>query len=377
MKKLSALFLIIACSLTAFSKDVPNLIPFRKGDRWGYCDMSKNIVIECRYDDARPFHNSRAAVKLQGAYFFINTTGERVSGFYDEVEDFQEGCNVGRVKKDNYWMLIDRFGNELIDPTFLYIREFNHNCAWSVDSSSRKWILIDENGNTLNSFFYDCINDFEGKKTIAGIYENGKTQYEILKNNGQLFKSLQNKYDFVDGYSNGLAVARRTDSTYCYLGKSGKIKIDSKFKNALSFSEGIAVVVDSNWKTQAINKKGKVLFKIQYSSFYDAQYKCKRLSVYKGDKTGVIDDKGNLIIDFLYDAAMVSDGIIAVKSDEKWKFLDINGRPINEMLFDENREENSWVSYDVGYEFDGGLCRVIYNGKPGYMDRKGNTYLQD
>ena len=35
--------------------DLPKLIPYRKGDKWGFCDRNKKIVVECVYDWARPF----------------------------------------------------------------------------------------------------------------------------------------------------------------------------------------------------------------------------------------------------------------------------------------------------------------------------------
>lgn len=30
---------------------LPDLIPYRKGDKWGFCNRKKEIVIECVYDE--------------------------------------------------------------------------------------------------------------------------------------------------------------------------------------------------------------------------------------------------------------------------------------------------------------------------------------
>lgn len=42
------------------------LIPYRKGDKWGYCTPDKKIVIPCEYDDAWKFHKGLAMVKKDG-----------------------------------------------------------------------------------------------------------------------------------------------------------------------------------------------------------------------------------------------------------------------------------------------------------------------
>lgn len=382
MKRLFIVALLIGFLQATFASSLPTLIPYRAGDyKWGFCNSKKEIVIPIQFDDARPFYNGRAAVlgkvDERHGWFFINNNGNRISDLYEEVEDFQEDCSIVRAKKNGFWCLLDINCKGLISPTYLYIREFHRGCAWAVDSSSRKWILISETGKALSSL-YDYINDFDYKRTIVGVYNNGNTDYKILKHNGQMFKSLKNKFEFVACYSDGLAVVRRNNSMYSYLGKNGKLTIDLKFKNALGFSNGIAIVVNEDGKTQAINKRGKILFDIPYFTCYDAKYMDKRLPVFKDNKLSVIDDECNLISSFLYDAIIVSDGVIAVKSGEKWGFADINGHLFTKIIFDENRQSNNWVSYDVGYTFDGGLCRVFIDGKvAGYIDTRGNTYWDE
>ena len=52
------------------------LIPYRKKDKWGFCDRDKNLVIQPIYDDAYPFSEGLARVKLnhkRGGY--IDTKG--------------------------------------------------------------------------------------------------------------------------------------------------------------------------------------------------------------------------------------------------------------------------------------------------------------
>ena len=40
----------------------PQLIPYRKKEKWGFCDKFKNIKIDCIYDGALPFVDKIAVI---------------------------------------------------------------------------------------------------------------------------------------------------------------------------------------------------------------------------------------------------------------------------------------------------------------------------
>ncbi len=65
------------------------LVPYRKGDKWGYCRLNKSVVIAPKYDDASPFseyddekdrYSSRATAEVikDGKEIYINTAGKVV-----------------------------------------------------------------------------------------------------------------------------------------------------------------------------------------------------------------------------------------------------------------------------------------------------------
>jgi hypothetical protein len=54
---------------------IATLIPYRKGDKWGYCDRNKKIVIPIQYDGAMPFNEGLARVKVKGKWGYIDTKG--------------------------------------------------------------------------------------------------------------------------------------------------------------------------------------------------------------------------------------------------------------------------------------------------------------
>ena len=84
------------------STEAPELIPFRKDNKWGFCDKNKKIVIPLKYDAVYPFWEGLAAVNIGaesyeggavsgGKWGFIDKTGKEVIPLkYDCVFSFVE-----------------------------------------------------------------------------------------------------------------------------------------------------------------------------------------------------------------------------------------------------------------------------------------------
>ncbi len=97
----------------------------KRGDKYGYADESGKVVIEARFDDATPFSEGLAAVRVggpeDGKWGYIDGTGDFViepqfagASFFSEglaavtTDDFFDG-------KQGY---IDRHGTIVIEPRF-------------------------------------------------------------------------------------------------------------------------------------------------------------------------------------------------------------------------------------------------------------------
>lgn len=86
MKKICWLTFLLLCASAAEAR-LPELIPFRKGNLWGYSDSTKEIIIEPQYEHAEFFEFGRAVVKKNGKFGVIDTHGKTiVSCFYRELK---------------------------------------------------------------------------------------------------------------------------------------------------------------------------------------------------------------------------------------------------------------------------------------------------
>lgn len=133
------LFILFALLMAgdAFAR-LPDLIPYRKGNFWGYCDSTKRIVIEPQWEYTSPFRGATAVVKKNGLYGLIDRTGKATTAYiYNSLEeDSRNGKRIATSgKKRKNTGLIDEHGKEIIP--FQYSRIY-----WESD----KYLRVHDGG---------------------------------------------------------------------------------------------------------------------------------------------------------------------------------------------------------------------------------------
>lgn len=110
MKHITLIIFILGFTLSLFAQsNADTLIPCRKGNKWGYMNISGELVIKTKYDEAYPFENNRGRVKMNGKYGFINKKGEvKIDLKYEHVADFINGVAILSVGI----FYLDTLGNE-------------------------------------------------------------------------------------------------------------------------------------------------------------------------------------------------------------------------------------------------------------------------
>lgn len=110
---------VFLCVQPAFSQ---TLIPYRKGELWGYCTPDKKIVIAPKYESAQWFSDGLAAVAYgcdrdcydlyDGQWAYIDEKGNEVLPFrYDIAYPFNKGA--AWVQIDGFWQKINKKGEVL------------------------------------------------------------------------------------------------------------------------------------------------------------------------------------------------------------------------------------------------------------------------
>jgi hypothetical protein len=147
-------------------------IPFRKGFKWGFCDIKKNIIIPLKFDDAQDFNEELAAVMLNKKWGYIDKTGKEIIPLkYDNSNLFREGLSA--VMLNGKWGYITNTGEELTPLKYDDVWRFNEGLCWVMYNG--KWSYIDKTGKEIIQLKYDEVSPFI--KGLARVKLNGRWGY--------------------------------------------------------------------------------------------------------------------------------------------------------------------------------------------------------
>ena len=211
------------------------LIPYRKGELWGFVSKNGAMVIPCEYPSIIMTHGDIHLIVGQGKYGFIKPTGEIV---YPVGKCYS--ITKGRVPGGRCKIVVDMKDiNELVDnyrgklpPLQPSDRKMPIGFDPPAPAPSDNMKLYRENGRV------GFKNDW-GNVVIAVKYEDGGS------------------------FSEGMA-AVELNGKWGFIGKSDKAVIPFKFNNAGRFSEGMAAV-ELNGKWGFINNSGRLVIPCRYS----------------------------------------------------------------------------------------------------------------
>lgn len=298
------------------------LIPICKGDKWGYMDKSGRIVIPLMYDEAHEFSEGIAAVKLDQKYGGINWWNEVVIPMeYDYMGEFSQGRAMVVRKEVSKGDSGDPFG-------------FSHTAKqYPYPTVKEKYGFIDRSGNKVIPIVYDRAGKFSyGRVPLRrdGIWSVANLQGEIL---------YSTVFDYIGDFSSeGIAVVSN-EFGQGYIDKDGHLIGTLKYRSAVDFSEGLALVEEDGY--YFINTEGQKVLNFDYD-FYAGEGKFVegRMQVVRNRKHGFIDRYGAMDIPYRYDWVQdFSEGLAEVGSymdptEDKWGYIDKNNRQSVPMIFD-------------------------------------------
>ncbi len=207
---------------------------------------------------------------------------------------------------------IDLTGKMVIQPAYNYVMPFKNGLAVASISESTPagyksyQVLIDKKGKRLTTQEFISISDTPSEGLYAvkisgsmGLNDE-KDVWGVIDAKGVLQGA---RFMYQPYFSEGLASFSK-DGRYGYMDKTGAVLIKPVYRNAMSFSQGLAPVLfadSGHWGY--INKKGEVVIKPAYVSaggFFEgvAVVSTGKNSYDKDNVTGIIDKTGKVLIPF-------------------------------------------------------------------------------
>lgn len=233
---------------------------FDKTVKWGFIDISGNLVIDTLFYDFNGFENGICWVKNNSSYekYFIDKTGNRINP--DTISDSLTQC----------WL-------KSLDGAFRYQKD--GKCIGAIINYKAPLFTARENfdGVGCNGMygFVNCKNEwiippkylnvYPFRDGLAGVQKRiseSKFKWGFINIEGDTIIPLQ--YDEVSSFNeNGIAIACLSEK--CGLINKENIKItefifDKKFPTFPSFKNGLILMHIKN-KQFYINEKGEVVWK--------------------------------------------------------------------------------------------------------------------
>jgi len=351
------LTLLFADCSVAIAQKLPDLIPFKDQDLYGYCDSNMQVIIKAQYRIARPFFEDRAHVEKDDLNGFIDSKGNQVIPMiYLHAESFSNGsAKVMTAARE--WKYINRKGEFISKPE-------EKSDSPMVDMGRTRSSEGPMGPIKEDRYFFRGKNNTEGYMTVDGdtissseyTYPYYSESYSTSDNYDQTFRHFYESRAIVSGKKG-----------QGYIDLNGKLVIDTVFDVAFNFKEGRAKV-KLNGKYGFIDKQGKIIGEIKYdqaSYFYNGM-----AQVVVGETCGYINLEGEEIIPLIYDFwqgenyTSFHEGLVRVRINEKFGLLDKQGKVI------------APVKYDDIQPFSNQRAFIRFNDKIGVIDEKGNEVIQ-
>jgi len=266
---------------------------------------------------------------------------------FDYVGEFNEG--MCPVKKDNKWGFIDVSGNVVVEPKYgevygVYPKYINGLCLVKK-SDENKWGFIDKTGNEVIPLkFYSATSFYD---IVAASYTpadaknaNTHARWRIIDRKGEIL---------VDDAGN--------DHSYQTIVKEGRMGI----KRGLGKEGGFKILYGF------VDVKGKDVIPVKFQEVRD--FSEGLAAVKLNDKWGFIDTLGNTVIDFQFteEPMPFSNGRTFVKgTNYKFGLLDKTGKLLVEPTYKQVFPFNDGVAtvsiMDDNYQTTFSI--IDLNGKP-------------
>ena len=311
-----------------FMLTYPNSIYFEEANllynKAFYKESTANNDIEGykRYLNEKP--NGDFVVEAENGVFNLSIVQKTILEYNTFITDFPNNRNVHKA----WWLLYDgymqkeysstRISQFLLDyPNFPFKKQIERemmlsNMAFYKYKFNNKWGFVSEDPLYSVNAKFDFVENFS--EGLAVVTIEGETGY-ITKDG-----KLKIEPNFDDGYSfkNGFGVVEK-NGFFGLINRSGEYVIEPTYDDLGNVNNGL-LSFEKNNKSGFFNSKGEIKISPQYSNV--SSFKNKLAIVEKNYNVGIIDTNGLSVIDLKYAAIKILDkAIFAVKNDTAWGLI--------------------------------------------------------
>jgi hypothetical protein len=354
------------CDLGQVNEDVI----FCQDGKWGIMDLNQNFTIKPEYDDFFYFKDGYACVKQNGNYgLLIKNTATKFYPLSNKPIIFENG--MASIIWDGKYGLVNDKGIIIAKAAFDKPVTFDKVTTAVTIVLNGKYGVLNKAGDIVAKPIYDNPIIFNPQTGVADIVVDGR--YGCIYQTGYvIIPPIYEKPDISYFAINRNFAVVKLNGKYGYYNIEGKAITEIKFDLAYDFSNSNFGLVRLKQKNGLVDADGNLMvlekrldFNEKYIEFWNGNY-CPVRG--QNGKHGVIDKKGNLVVDFKYQEEVFFGNGLAAVSDRKrntfekglWGFIDEKGDLVIDYQFD-----------DVGGHFANGRCQVTLAKETFYIDKTG------
>lgn len=355
------------------SRNTIGLIPYPKGkliphgeNKWGFCNVNKQIVIEAKYSWVEPFSDGLALVKEAAGkdWTFIDENDNVVISCASNFDPKPFRHGLAKFWQNKKWGFIDKKGNIVVQPRYDWAEDYTNAGVAVVMNEKGKSLygLIGTTGREILPTKYDSIR----------VVSDGLLAVCSEKGAVALFDTEGNKltafgYHTIVPFSEGLAEVEQNAKSG-FIDQTGREVIEPQYSGAMAFSEGLAAVKSQRGKWGFIDKVNRKIIRPRYdgvcsfSEGWAMVQPLRRLDILSEKRPGFIDQSGNevLVLDktFTFDGVggygrgKFSEGLVFVKKHVRDGFY-------YECIMDKWGDQITEPKYDRSSLFAQGLAWVM------------------
>jgi hypothetical protein len=243
------------------------LIPYRKKDKWGFCNSANEIEIECKYDNVVVPHSDLnfglSLVEIDKKTCWINADGNEMTLKADQTHLFTEyeisviilNKSIETVSKFPNCYFVNSKGKTLFDNDYLTASHFQNGFCIVMDKD-RTYGAIDSEGKLVIPFEtkdYNIIWEKIGRPIMSDARQLNKTTNKLFLFSTETrymgFKNekdeiiLSAKYIKANEFSDGFALVAEKLKDFFFIDSLGNRLNDKTYFYGGAFSNGIAKVV--------------------------------------------------------------------------------------------------------------------------------------
>ncbi len=317
----------------------------------GLIDREGHIVVPVIYEEVNYPSDSMIRVRSGELYGYYDITGRlRIQPHYRAASGFNEGVAAVGIDIDSDYVaygFIDHNDHIVIEPQYEYAFPFEE--GYAIAKKYDRFAMIDHSGKERIPYKYIELTPMHDGTFLA---------VDALTENAALFdKNFKQLTPFIYekalNYTDGFYIVQREGKT-TFLNLKGE-ECCGWYDEVSGFYDGYSWVRLGD-KYGIINRKGKIILPIEYDNSGNRSmeylYSEGLFMVEKAGKFGFVDTRGQIVIPLIYQSAQhCTEGLIPVQRDGMWGFINKKG------------EEAIPFVFQLASFFEWGRAEVVYNGE--------------